>query len=70
MISSHLDLPKEEHSNQLRHILTYIKKCYNTELLFDHNDPAVDASEFEQKYWVPSEFGYILRRASRYCVTS
>jgi hypothetical protein len=59
MMSSHLALPREGHMHQVFHILAYLKKYHNTELVFDPSDPCVAESEFEQKDWTSSEFGHV-----------
>ena len=54
MTPSHLALPKEEHLNQLWHMLAQLKKCHSDELVLDPSDPALGTSEFEQRVWVSS----------------
>ena len=47
MMSSHLALPREGHLEQVLHILAYLKKYHNTELVYDPSDPVVDENDFE-----------------------
>ena len=59
MMSSHLALPREGHLEQALHILAYLKKYHNTELVYDPSDPVVDETDFERRDWASSEFGHV-----------
>ena len=59
MMSSHLALPREGHSEQVLHIFAYLKKYHNTELVYDPSDPVVDENNFERRDWASSEFGHV-----------
>ena len=59
MMSSHMAMPREGHLEQSFQIFTDLKKCHNTELVFDPSDPVIDKSLYEEKYWTCSEFGHI-----------
>ena len=58
MMSSHLALPCEGHLEMLFHIFVHLKKCHNTELVYDPSDPVVDDAAFEKRDWTSSEFGH------------
>ena len=57
MMSSHLAMPRKGHLNQVLHIFAYLRKCHNTELVYDPSDPVVEQDVFEQRDWTSSEFG-------------
>ena len=59
MMSSHLALPHEGHLQNVLQIFAYLKKCHNTEMVFDPSDPVIDESSFEVKDWTSSEFGHV-----------
>ena len=59
LMSSHLALPREGHLAQLFHMFAHLKKCHNTEMVFDPSDPAIDESLFELRDWTSTEFGHI-----------
>ena len=59
MMSPHLALPREGHLEQVLHILAYLKKYHNTELVYDPSDPVVDENDFERRAWASSEFGHV-----------
>ena len=46
MMSSHLALPCEGHLKQVLRIFAYLKKYYNTKMVFDPSDPVVDMNDF------------------------
>ena len=58
MMSSHLALPREGHLEHVLHILAYLMKYHNTELVYDPSDPVVDENDFERSDWASSEFGH------------
>ena len=60
MLSSRLVLPREDHLNQLHHMLSSLKK-HNNRLIFDPSDPAACTIEFMQIDWVFGEFSHVLR---------
>ena len=60
MMSSHLELSRVGHLDQVYNIFAYLKKYHNTELVFDPSDHMVDESAFERKDWASSEFGHLL----------
>lgn len=41
-------------------MLSYLKKCHNTEMVFDLSDKMVQKVTCERKDWVSSEFGNLL----------
>jgi len=59
LMSSHLALPREGHLAQLFHMFACLKKCRNTEVVFDPSDPAIDELLFELCDWTSTEFGHI-----------
>ena len=59
MMSSHLALPRIGHLKQLFHIFAYLKKCHNTEMVFDPSDPQIDMKQFPDKDWSATEYGMI-----------
>lgn len=57
LMSSHLALPREGHLHQ---VFGYLKKCHNTEMVFDPSDPNVDELSFERQDWTSSsEFKHL-----------
>ena len=60
MMSSCLDLTREDDLNHLCRMLSYLKKLLNTGLLFDPSDPTVVTSKFERRDWTSSRSGYAL----------
>jgi hypothetical protein len=61
MMSSHLALPRDEHLQQVLHICGYLKKYYNTEMVYDPSDPVIDEQKFDRQDWASSEFGSDLK---------
>jgi hypothetical protein len=61
MLSSHLALPRQGHMNALFHIVGYLDKHHNAEMVFDPSDPDLDMSLFEQRDWSTSEQGLCLQ---------
>ena len=59
MLSSHLSLPREEHLAQTFSVFAYLKKYYNTKMVFDPSDPVIDDSQFAQEDWTSSEFRHV-----------
>ena len=59
MMSSHLALPRVGHLQQLFHIFAYLKKCHNTEMVFDPSDMDIELQNFEEQDWSASEFGNV-----------
>lgn len=57
MMSSHSALPCQGHLKQLHHVFAHLKKCHNTEMMFDPSDPVIDKAMFEKKDWTSGEFG-------------
>ena len=43
-------------------MFSYVKKCHNTELVFDPINPEVDSSELEFRYWTSSKFGHAMKK--------
>ena len=39
MLSSHLAIPREGHTQELLHVFAYLKKHMNTEMVFDPSGP-------------------------------
>ena len=46
MIILHIALPREEHLEIVYRIFTYLKKYYNTKMVFDPSDLEVEIKEF------------------------
>lgn len=59
MMASHMALPREGHLAQLFHMFAYLKKCHNSELVFDPSDRDVDYNEFVHQDWDASEYGIL-----------
>ena len=64
MISPCLVLPREEHLIHLCRMFACLKKHHNTELLLHPSNPSVDASDFERRAWMSSEFGRVLNEGT------
>jgi hypothetical protein len=56
MLSSHLVLPRERHLHQVFHVLVYLKKYHNMEIVYDPSDPVINVDDFEQQDWASSEY--------------
>jgi hypothetical protein len=61
MLSSHLALPRQGHMNALFHIVGYLDKHHNAEMVFDPSDPDPDMSLFERRDWSTSKQGLRLQ---------
>ena len=68
MLSSCLALPREGHLKQLFRMFSYLEKQYNSEMAFDHTEPAIDYAEFPKQDWkntvnlpTPSGKGFTMR---------
>jgi hypothetical protein len=59
MLSLHLAMPRQGHLAQTYHVFAYLKKYYNTKMVFDPSDPVVDKAAFDQKDWTSSKFGHV-----------
>lgn len=59
IISSYIAMPREGHLEQVFHIFAYLRKWYNTELVFDPTDPIIDKASYEERDWTLLEFGHI-----------
>jgi len=59
MISSHVAMPREGHLRQMLHILAYLDKYQNTEIVFDPSLPYIDPNAFDLQDWMSSEFGHV-----------
>ena len=46
VMSSQMALPREGHLSHLFHFFAYLKKCHNSELVFDPSDRGVDYESF------------------------
>ena len=57
MMSSHMALPRVGHLDQLFHMFSYLKRCHNSELVFDPSDRIVDVDRFKEYDWSSSEYG-------------
>jgi hypothetical protein len=55
----HLVLPREGHLEQVFHIFAHLKKCHNTEVVYDPIDPVIDEAQSDAKDWASSEFGHL-----------
>ena len=51
MMSSHLELPRRGHLEQVLHMFGYIKKHHNAEMVFDPSEPSVAHEEFKREDW-------------------
>ena len=60
MLSSHIAFPREGHLQQLFHMFAYLKRNYNSGMIFDPRDPVIVESLFDRKDWTASEFGLSL----------
>ena len=59
MMASHMALPREGHLSQLFHMFAYLRKCHNSELVFDPSDRDIDHNEFTHQKWDSSEYGIL-----------
>ena len=60
MMSSHMAMPREGHLSQLLHIFAYLKKCHNSELVFDPSDREFDRNSFMEQDRESSEHGSLV----------
>ena len=51
MMSSHLELPREGHLDQVFHIFAYLNKHHNSALVFDPSYPDVNIDTFPKHDW-------------------
>ena len=51
MLSSHLEIPREGHMQDLLHVFAYLKKHMNTEMVFDPSEPEIDMNYFQSQEW-------------------
>ena len=51
MLSSHLEMPREGHMQDLLHVFAYLKKHMNTEMVFDTSEPEIDMNSFQRQDW-------------------
>ena len=51
MMSSHVDLPRQGHLDQVLHIFGYLKKHHNAEIVLYLTDPDINMSQFENQDW-------------------
>ena len=49
MMSSHVDLPRQGHFEQVIHIFGYLKKHHNAEMVFDPTEPGIEMSQFDKQ---------------------
>ena len=49
IILLHLILPREKHRKQVLYMFVYLKKYYNTQIVFDPSDPDIDKNDFENQ---------------------
>ena len=57
MMSSHLALPRRGHLEILFHMLSYLKKHQNSEMLFDPTEPDIGMADFRSEDWGLSIYG-------------
>ena len=57
MMASHMALPRVGHLDQLFHMFAYLKRCHNSELVFDPSDRCINKDQFIQYDWTSSEYG-------------
>jgi hypothetical protein len=48
LLSSHLAYPREGHLETAIHIMSYLSKKHNTQLIFDPTYPKIDMGQFSQ----------------------
>ena len=56
-MSSHLALPWRGHIKSLFHMLYYLKKHQNSDMLFDPTEIDVEISDFQREDWGLSIYG-------------
>ena len=59
MMVSYMALPRLGHLEQLYHMFAYLKRCHNTELVFNPSDRSFNEGQFEEFDWSSSEYGDI-----------
>ena len=67
MMSSHLALPRKGHLDQVLHILGYLQKYHNTELMYNPSDPVIEESSFTLQDWSSLEFGHVQGNEEKPC---
>ena len=51
MLSSHLVMPREGHTEELLHVFAYLKKHMNTDMVFDPSKPEIYINSFQRQDW-------------------
>ena len=51
MMSSHMEIPREGHIQELLHVFAYLKKHMNTDMMFDRSDPVIYMNYFQRQDW-------------------
>lgn len=62
VMSSYMVLPRQGRLDQLLHILAYLKKYHNAEMVFDPTIPMMDEGRFQELDWASGEFGHVCER--------
>ena len=57
MLSSHLDIPRSVHIDAVFHILAYLKKKHNSEMVYDPTEVDFDRAAFPKEDWSYSIYG-------------
>ena len=51
MMASMMAMPQKGHLDQLYHIFSYLKRKYDSEIVFDPTVPVIDADQFPKYNW-------------------
>ena len=59
IMSSHMDMPRDGHLNELFHTFAHLQTYHNTEMVFDPSDPVIDEYQYQKRDWTSSKFGNV-----------
>ena len=56
-MASMMELPREGHFQQLYRMFAFLKHKHNAVMVFDHSDPDLDESAFQDEDWSSTPYG-------------
>ena len=59
MMSSHIVMPHKGHLEAVFHMLAYLKKYHNSDMVFDSSEPEIDMADFPREDWSLRIYGDI-----------